>query len=263
MRYFLFVFNVIKSCILIILHFIDIQIDETEINANQMEVTVPTIELLEQSKIYHSETLNPYQSAINKAAYEICSENPMLMKQKGILLEAARKKVNADGYQYAKKSSRSKVFGTSAQAGSNAPTAKKCRLSTEIRSNRIQECQEDLKNIELQLKFAERAQEKFANIHQYQSAIGALKEIKEMKEKRRDILTELGSLQKKEAKSLCYKNKRSHKQQSFTQDTTASNGTIDSYFRDTSTPSNGSDTSNADESSVENSEADNPPFLEI
>ena len=55
MRYFLFVFDVIKSCILIILHFIDIQIDETEINANQMKVTVPTIELLEQSKIYHSD----------------------------------------------------------------------------------------------------------------------------------------------------------------------------------------------------------------
>ena len=119
------------------------------------------------------------------------------------------------------------------QARSNAPTAKKCRLSTEIRNNRIQECQEDLKNIELQLKFAERAQEKFANIHQYQSTIGALKVIKEMKEKRRDILTELGSLQKKEAKSLCYKNKRSHKQQSFTQDTTSSSGKIEHVSDDT------------------------------
>ena len=189
----------------------------------------------------------------------------MLIKQRGILLDAARKKVNADGYQYAKRSSRSKVFGASMQTSSHSATAKKPRLSTEIRNNRIQECNEDLKNIELQLKFAERAQEKFANVHQYQSAIGALKEIKEMKDKRRDILNELGSLQKKEAKSLSYRRKSSHKknQESPAQATTFSNERIDSYFQDTNTTTPSSDSGNADERSTESSAVDNPSFLEI
>lgn len=148
-------------------------------------MTVPSHEILEQSRIYgksdNCEKLKPYQSAINKEAYEICSENPMLIKQRGILLDAARKKVNADGYQYAKRSSRSKVFGASMQTSSHSATAKKPRLSTEIRNNRIQECQEDLKNIELQLKFAERAQEKFANVHQYQTTSQPLVPLRKLK----------------------------------------------------------------------------------
>lgn len=148
-------------------------------------MTVLSHEILDQSRIYgksdNCEKLKPYQSAINKEAYEICSENPMLIKQRCILLDAARKKVNADGYQYAKRSSRSKVFGASMQTSSHSATAKKPRLSTEIRNNRIQECQEDLKNIELQLKFAERAQEKFANVHQYLTTSQPLVPLRKLK----------------------------------------------------------------------------------
>lgn len=47
----------------------------------------------------------------------------------------------------------------------------------------------------MQLKYVERAREKFANGQQYQSAIGALKEIREMKEKKRDLEKELHGLQ--------------------------------------------------------------------
>lgn len=86
-----------------------------------------------------------------------------------------------------------------------------------------------------------------------------------MKDKRRDILNELGSLQKKEAKSLSYRRKSSHKknQESPTQATTFSNERIDSYFQDTSTTTPSSDSGNADERSTECSAVDNPSFLEI
>ena len=211
--------------------------DEIDMASEKLEVTVDADEILKKSRIYGnpgaSEELTSYQSAINKAAYEICTTNPTLIDKKGDLLQAARRKVNADGYQYAKRSSRSKLFGTQATA-TNSNTAKKPRLSTDVRSSRILECQDDLNNINLQLKYAERAQEKFANAHQYQSAIGALKEIKEMKEKKRDIQRELEVLQKREAKAVNYQKKKPQKKTQMPpskQDTaTTSCAKIDSYL---------------------------------
>ena len=75
--------------------------------SEKLEVTVDADEILKKSRIYGnpgaSEELTSYQSAINKAAYEICTTNPTLIDKKGDLLQAARRKVNADGYQYTKK----------------------------------------------------------------------------------------------------------------------------------------------------------------
>lgn len=145
-------------------------------------------------------------------------------------MQAARKKVDADGYIYAKKSSRSKVFGTETAAQQSGP-AKRARWSAEVRATRIQECQDDLANIDMQLKYAERAREKFANGQQYQSAIGALKEIREMKEKKRDLEKELEGLQRKEAKALNYQKKKVLNKNKQVPTTSTTNTRIDAFLK--------------------------------
>lgn len=136
-----------------------------------MNATVDVEEIRKGIQIYGkagvSDTLTSYQRAINQAAFELCSANPVLLKHKWDLLQAARKKVDANGYIYAKTSSRSKVFGTETAAQQSEP-AKRARWSAEVRATRIQECHNDLANIDMQLKYAERAREKFANGQQYQ-----------------------------------------------------------------------------------------------
>lgn len=199
-----------------------------------MNATVDVEEIRKGSQIYGkagvSDTLTSYQRAINQAAFELCSANPVLLKHKGDLLQAARKKVDADGYIYAKKSSRSKVFGTETAAQQSGP-AKRARWSAEVRATRIQECQDDLANIDMQLKYAERAREKFANGQQYQSAIGALKEIREMKEKKRDLEKELEGLQRKEAKALNYQKKKVLNKNKQVPTTSTTNTRIDAFLK--------------------------------
>lgn len=83
----------------------------------------------------------------------------------------------------------------------------------------------------MQLKYAERAREKFANGQQYQSAIGALKEIREMKEKKRDLEKELEGLQRKEAKTLNYQKKKVLNKNKQVPTTSTTNTRIDAFLK--------------------------------
>ena len=210
---------------------------------NQLVTTVDVNVLQDESRIYgrkgDSKNLTAYQTAINKASFELAVTDTTLIKQRGNLLEAARKQVNIDGYQYAKKQTRSKVFGQKSRLDIQSQDSKKARLSSDVRTTRIRECQDDLENIDMQLKFAERAREKFANVHQYQSAIGALKEIKDMRDKKRDFQRELEGLQKREAKALIYKKKRPQKKEKVSTHTSTSS-TLTSLDTYVSVPENSS-----------------------
>lgn len=75
------------------------------------EISVDLSLLKDQSKIYRSEPVSKYQTAVNEAAYELCKKDGSLLLNKGKLFELSRKKVNEDGYVYDKKESRSKYYG--------------------------------------------------------------------------------------------------------------------------------------------------------
>ena len=98
---------------------------------------------LEQESRIHgksNEDLTRYQKSINEAAFILCCENPKLLKNKGDLLQLARKKLDNDGYCYAKKRSRSKAFGT--EIGKTEVTvneAKRQKLTQELRQQKVTE----------------------------------------------------------------------------------------------------------------------------
>lgn len=129
-------------------------------------VEVDPEKLREDSVIFQGEgrPLNSYQHAVNDAALKLCLDDPSLVKQRGKLVSLAREQVHNEGYQYKKKKSRSKAFGSSASQSTESPVAKKPRLSQELRSTRIREVEEDLTELDTRLRYLEKAREKFATV---------------------------------------------------------------------------------------------------
>ena len=84
--------------------------------SDKISVHVDREFLKKDSQIYgacsDSTNLTKYQKSINDAAFQLCLENPSLVKTRGMFLDLARKKVDSEGYTYVKKRSRSKRFGT-------------------------------------------------------------------------------------------------------------------------------------------------------
>ena len=68
-------------------------------------------DFLNKSEIFGSgKRLTKYQEAINEASYSLCKNDGSLLMNKGKLLQLAREKVHNDGYNYAKRVSRSQVL---------------------------------------------------------------------------------------------------------------------------------------------------------
>ena len=59
--------------------------------------------------------LSEYEKHINAASLQLCQENASLLGNRKKLFDIAKQKIDADGYTYKKKTSRSKVFGNSVQ----------------------------------------------------------------------------------------------------------------------------------------------------
>lgn len=80
------------------------------------------------------------------------------------MLKLAVAKLDADGYSYRKKKSRSKLISNVGQDLNIAPRKK---ISQEIRSKRINELIEDVKEVDLQLDLCEKQRVKQTNVKQY------------------------------------------------------------------------------------------------
>ena len=169
--------------------------------------------LLEDSVIFQGEgrPLNSYQHAVNDAALKLCLDDPSLVKQRGKLVSLAREQVHNEGYQYKKKKSRSKTFGSSASQSTESSVAKKPRLSQELRSTRIREVEEDFTELDTRLRYLERAREKFATVKQYEHAAEKSKEIMSLRAEKRKFQAEMAQLQKSEMKSKKYHDSASKK----------------------------------------------------
>ena len=161
-------------------------------------------EIREKAKIYTKEPLKPYFKRINEAAGDICVRNPaILFGNKGDLLEMARKLVHDDGYQYKKKRSRSKSFGSVTDFVPKRP-----KVNKELRTERITHINEEVQMLNTQISFKEKrvdmgiAQKNFKLCDQLSD------EISNLQQKRRELQAELKVLAKKEKRADTYQFKK-------------------------------------------------------
>ncbi|XP_028418536.1 uncharacterized protein LOC114543950 [Dendronephthya gigantea] len=124
------------------------------------------------------------------------------------MFKIAIAKLDSDGYNYKKKKSRSKLISNAGQDLQDKPPKK---ISQEIRTKRINELNEDLKEVDLQLDLCEKQRIKQTNVKQYAQAITLTEQISELRIKKRKLQNELANLQRKESKSVAYKRKTSQK----------------------------------------------------
>lgn len=96
-------------------------------------------EIRERAKIYKKEPLKCYHQELNKVAGDICVNDPALLFQpRDKFMERARQVLHESGFQYVKKKSRSKQFGSES---SDEPAKKRTKISTEVRRQRISQNQ--------------------------------------------------------------------------------------------------------------------------
>ena len=82
------------------------------------------------------------------------------------------------------------------------------KLTPSLRSKRIREVEEDLKEVKLEMTLLERSRTKARNVNNDDRARHLTQEIAPLRERKRKLEDELTVLQKKEAKSLHQKKKR-------------------------------------------------------
>lgn len=167
-------------------------------------------ELRKNSAIYSlkpTDKLFNYHKSINDACLELCKQQPSLLRDKVQLQKLAVQKINHDGYQYAKKKSRSKQV-TPPTTDDSSDKVKAKRLSGEIRSARIKELIEDLKECDLHISLIEKQRIKYSNSQQYTQAITLTDQLSNWRQKKRKMQKELTELQQKEVKSNQYHKSR-------------------------------------------------------
>ena len=89
--------------------------------------------------------LSEYEKQINAASLQLCQENASLLSNRKKLFELSKQKIDADGYNYKKKTSRSKIFGISAQKASGSEN-QQAKVMKEIRQRKINELREDIES---------------------------------------------------------------------------------------------------------------------
>ena len=169
-------------------------------------------EMLEQeSRIYgkSNENLTQYQKSMNDAAFVLCCKNTQLLKNKSDLIQLARKKLDDDGYNYAKKRSRSKAFGTGLGKNEVAMTEqKKHKLTQELRQKKVSEVTEDIESMKKVVSYLENERIKLVNMQKYAQAAQVLEQITEKRREQRKLTEQLTLIQAKEAKSKAYHQKK-------------------------------------------------------
>lgn len=168
-------------------------------------LTVDHNTLVRESKLFGKDLdeaeLTSYHKAMNEAALQLCTSDASLLKNRGRLLDLARKKLHDSGYVYAKKTTRSKVLGADTSPDLQQQPPKRVHMTHSVRQKKIKSVEEDLDEINKQIHFAEKAREKHANVKQYQSASGLCEEIRNLRGRKRTLTDELTLLQRKVLKS--------------------------------------------------------------
>jgi hypothetical protein len=140
-------------------------------------------------------------------------KDPTLLKNKKELLRIARQNINNSGFQYKKGKSRSTMFATpdSSTCGST-----KKNVTRNLREKRLEQLQEDLKEVDLQISFSLQQRDKCSNVHNFSKAVEVSQEVDDIRKKKRKYQSELDLLHSKEAASKRVKKCISKKKRSST-----------------------------------------------
>ena len=145
--------------------------------------------------------LSNYHHKMNVASQDLCVVNPGLLKNKILLIEKAREKIIANGFEFAKGKSRSKK---GLETTKTDPPPKRRRLSMETRSRRLHDIKEDYKDLNDRIKFKEKRISAYENVKDYKRCDELLEEISELKKQKRLLEAEEKNLMRLTAQSKWY-----------------------------------------------------------
>ena len=128
-----------------------------------------------------------------------------MLRQRGKLLEMCRVHVNESGYQYKKKRSRSKHFGTGSKG---EPTSKRPKFDKDMRAERVREINEELKTLNKHLDIKQKRVDQKVAERRFDVCDMITGEMEELQDKRRKLEAELRILSKKEKKAQWYQMKK-------------------------------------------------------
>ena len=165
---------------------------------------VPQSVLEKESKIFGKDSNKPltnYQMEINKAALALCKEDASRLKNRKELFDMAKLKIDQEGFQYKKRSSRSKIFGQDNQQNKET---KRVKMSCEVREHRIEEVQSDIATDNETVMLLEKEKQKCAGMSKFGRAAEINEQISCHRKKMRDKQQILAKLQMSKARSQKY-----------------------------------------------------------
>ena len=142
--------------------------------------------LKEKSCIYNTSKMDPsnkmwaYYVEINNAALKLAMDDQSLLSNKNKLSELSRKVVHESRYQYKKKKTRSKQFGA-------VDNIRREYLTETIKSQKLQQIEEDLRDTSTQMSLLECQREKYINVQQFGQAANLTQELGELRTKKRKL----------------------------------------------------------------------------
>ena len=134
---------------------------------------------------------------MNAAAQKLCLKSPTMLTRRGDLLIAAQAAVKKDGYQFKKGFSRSK----NAASTSSSPPKKRRKLNQELRTKRMLELHEDIKDYNNRILFKEKRCEAALAVKNYKLCDNLTEEMCKLKA---DLRTHEAELQSKQRRSDLY-----------------------------------------------------------
>jgi len=132
-------------------------------------------DIKQRAIIYKKQSIRPlseYQISVNKAAQEICLQNPTYLSSRQKLLDAARSKVDIT-YSFKKGKSRSKKYCEAVES----TTTKRPRLTFDARVERMKRLGEDVQNIKERISYKEKRRQMAETVKNYKACDDITKEI--------------------------------------------------------------------------------------
>ena len=153
--------------------------------------------------------MSEYEEKVNAASLFLCQENISLLKNRKQLFELAKQKVDADGYLYKRKKSRSKVFGASQKA--TGSEVQRVNVMKELRQKRMVDLHEDIDSCKQTISLLEQQRVKFVSAEKFIQAADIVEQVKIKRKKTRELELELEKYEKLEARSAKYHKQKRRK----------------------------------------------------
>jgi len=161
-------------------------------------------EICQKAIIYKKETSRPltdYQKQVNKCSQDIAIRDPMLLTNRGKLLEAAKEAVHESGYCFKKGYSQSKRLSKDC---SKEPV-KRAKINKELRDQRIRDLTDQINDFKQRISFKEKRIAAAETMKNYKVCDEITGELSDIKGKCRELESELKLLLSKEKRAKKYK----------------------------------------------------------